>query len=171
MKTGRPRKSGVDRYPCGKAKKPTLEQLAAAQRAAMEVEMQVVLAQPHRRGNRSQLAESPLGRFCEAHRCPREYFDAGEDYGAMKRRWRAAVGAPMIDRLGGNGGDIESETVRKWAELIKAWERAMLDGGGYLGRLSVISLIMDRPTIQPKIYTQEAKMALYALAKYQGRMK
>ena len=77
----------------------------------------------------------------------------------------------MIDRLGGNGGDIETETVRKWAELIKAWERAMLDGGGYLGRLSVISLIMDRPTIQPKIYAQEAKMALYALAKYQGRMK
>lgn len=131
--------------------------------------MRVVLAQPHRRGNRSQLAESPLGRFCLVHDLPGELFDAGEEYASLKRAWNAHWSGPMPDRLGGNGGDIDMETLDRWLELIKAWEGAMLDAGGYHGRLTVIALAFDR-TEGVRIYPQEAKAALLALAKFQGRL-
>ena len=169
MRTGRPRKANADRHPCGKVKRATAQQIADAQRAAEEAEMRVVLAQPHRRGNRSQLAESPLGRFCLANALPREYFDAGEAYACVKRQWQAAWGTPLVDRLGGSGRDIDWAQVRKWDEMLRAWEGAMLDAGGYHGRLSVVSLAMNAP-MQCRIYPEEAKIALEALAKFQGRL-
>lgn len=155
------------RYPCGK-RRPA-QRIADAQKAAEESEMRVVLAQPHRRGNRSQLAESPLGRFVLENRLERELFDAGEAYAAMKRRWLAAWDTPLPDRLGGPGGDIDTETLTHWRELIEAWEGAMMDAGGYHGRLSVIALAFDRD-IGVRIYTERAIASLTALAKYQGRL-
>jgi hypothetical protein len=170
MRTGRPRKADAARYANGRAKAPTAKEREAAMRALEDIEKQTVLAQPHRRGERSWLAESPLGRFCLAHGLPREYFDAGEDYASLKRRWLAAYDAPMQDRLGGAGRDIDMEQIRRWGEMIRVWERAMLDAGGYSGRLSVMSLVMDRPAIQPRIYPSEAIAALNALARFQGRL-
>lgn len=170
MRTGRPRAQNVDRYPCGKIKR-TAEAIAAAQKAADEAEMQTVLSQPHRRGNRSQLAESPLGRFCLEHDLPREIYDAGEAYASIRRQWAAAWDAPLIDRLGGSGRDIEHDQLLKWRDLLAAWERAMRDGGGIQGCASAISLIVERSEIPIPIYPAEAKAALYSLARYQGRMR
>ena len=155
------------RFPCGK-KRPA-QRIADAQKAAEESEMRVVLAQPHRRGSRSQLAECPLGRFCLEHKLDRELFDAGEAYATLKRRWLAAWDTPLPDRLGGSGGDIDKETLDRWRELITAWEGAMLDAGGYHGRLTVIALAFDR--VQVKVYPIEAKAALTALARFQGRIQ
>lgn len=176
MRTGRPRLQNVERHPNGSIKrtgkfKRTSERIADAQRAAEESEMAVVLAQPHRRGNRSQLMESPFGRFCVFNDLDRELFDAGEAYASMRRQYQSAVNCPMPDRLGGSGADIETEQVRKWRELLGAWEREMLDAGGYLGRLSVISMTMNWPGMQPvKVHVTEAKQALVALARFQGKI-
>lgn len=144
------------------------QSIAEAQRAAEECEMRVVLAQPHRRGNRSQLAESPLGRFVLENKLDRELFDAGEAYAGLKRRWLAAWDTPLPDRLGGPGRDIDCETLAQWKQTIEAWEGAMMDAGGYHGRLSVIALAFDR-AVAVRIYTDRAIAALIALAKFQGR--
>ena len=156
------------REPSGRRQR-TPQRIADAQKAAEESEMRVVLAQPHRRGNRSQLAESPLGRFVLAHSLDRELFDAGEVYAGLKRRYLAAWDTPLPDRLGGSGGDIDSETLRRWRELIDAWEQAMMDGGGYHGRLSVIAMAFDRST-DVRIYPERAILSLKALATFQGRL-
>lgn len=170
MKTGRPRKASADRYPCGKAKRPTAQQIAAAQRAAEEAEMRVVLAQPHRRGNRSQLAESPLGRFCLALDLPRELFDAGESYACLRHRWRAAQQAPSQMRLGGTPVDVDLDQIRKWEDLLDAWERAMQDAGGWHGKISAMALAMGEPP-EIRIYVALAAKALLGLAKHQGRIR
>lgn len=160
-----------ERFPCGKIKKPrTLQQIAEAERALQEGEMKVVLAQPHRLGNRSQLAESPFGRFCLEHKLKRELYDAGEAYAALARKWGSAWGSPSPDRLGGNGFDPETDMAKKWKKLLGEWEREMLRSGEYLGRLSVMSLLFDRPEPTVKIYPTLAIRALYALAVYQGRL-
>jgi len=65
----------------------TKAEIEAAQRQAGEREMSVVMAQPHRRGERSQLAVSSWGRFCLKHKLARELFDAGERYGDIYRRY------------------------------------------------------------------------------------
>lgn len=153
------------RYPCGK-RRPA-QRIADAQKAAEESEMRVVLAQPHRRGNRSQLAESPLGRFVLENRLDRELFDAGEAYGSLKRQWVSAWGAKMMERHGGAGGDIDCETLKRWKELIEAWEQAMMDAGGYHGRLSVIGMLARDESV--RIYPERAIRSLKALAKFQGR--
>lgn len=164
--------SPPQRFPCGKRKRSpkTIEQIAEAERISREAEMQTVLAQPHRRGNRSQLAECPLGRFCAAHKLHRALYDAGEAYGALKRKWLAAYDAPLPDKLGGSGRDIDMEDVRKWGELIDEWEAEMMKAGTYLGRLSVKSLIFDRPEPTVKIHPALAIRALTALAIHQGRI-
>lgn len=169
MRTGRPRKDG-ERHPCGKLKKPVAKTIAEAQKAAEEVEKAVVLAQPHRRGEGSQMAESPLGRFCLQHKLRRELFDAGEAYATLSRQWASVWGAPMPDRLGGNGGDVPMEQAVKWKELLIEWDRCMESAGGYIGRLSVISLAVDLGNVPIKINPEKAKSALFALAIHQGRI-
>ena len=155
------------RFPCGK-RRPA-QRIADAQRAAEESEMRVVLAQPHRRGNRSQLAESPLGRFCLSMELPRELFDAGETYACIVHKWRRAKQVPSTTRLGGSSPEPEDEEVRKLRELISEWERTMEDAGEWIGKVSAICLAMNEP-IDLKINAELASRALYALAKYQGRL-
>lgn len=160
-----------ERYPCGKIKKTrNIQQIAEAERALQEAEMQVVLAQPHRQGNRSQLAESPFGRFCLEHKLRSELYDAGDAFAALKRKWRSAWGVPSPDRLGGSGSDVDMEDIKKWEKLLSEWESEMLREGTYPGRLSVLSLLFERPEPSVKIYPELAIRALYALAIYQGRL-
>lgn len=166
-----------ERHPCGQRKKKikprTIEQIAEAQRAAEESEMIVVLSQPHRRGNRSQLAENPLGRFCLEHKLNRALYDAAEAYIGLRRKWAAVWDSPMPDRLGGLGGsgyDPDMEDIHKWEKLLNEWEREMLREGKFLGRLSVYSLMFDRPEPTVKIYPTLTIRALYALAVMQGRL-
>lgn len=161
----------VSRYPNGRLKKPrTLEKIAEAERAVAEANMLTVLKQPHRRGNRSQLAENPLGRFCLAHKLDRTLYDAGDAYGTLRRKWAAQAGAPMIDRLGGTGnGEVTLEDWQRWGERIREWEKEMKRGGGKDGLAAVVALLFDKPEPSIKIKPPQAINALLALAKAQGR--
>lgn len=160
------------RFPGGQKKRPrTLQQIAAAERALAEAAMQTVLAQPHRRGNRSQLAESPMGRFCLTHGLDRALYDASEAYARLRRQWQAFAGAPLPDRLGGHEADVTIEDWKRLAELIAEWNRVMESAGGFHGRLGVVSLIFDRPEPTSRIYPGKVTACLYALAIHQGRLK
>lgn len=161
----------VSRYPSGRLKKPrTLEKIAEAERAVAEANMLTVLKQPHRRGNRSQLAENPLGRFCLEHRLDRALYDAGDAYGTLRRKWAAMAGAPLPDRLGGNGGgDVTLEDWKKWGARLRAWEAEMKRAGGKDGLAAVVALLFDKPEPHCKIKPPKAINALLALAKAQGR--
>lgn len=159
------------RYPNGRLKKPrTLEKIAEAERAVAEANMLTVLKQPHRRGNRSQLSENPLGRFCLEHRLDRALYDAADAYGTLRRKWQAQAGAPMIDRLGGTGtGEVTLEDWERWGARIRDWEREMQKAGGKDGLACVVSLIFDRPGPSIKIKPPAAIAALLALAKAMGK--
>jgi len=161
----------VERYASGRLKKPrTLEKIAEAERRAAEAQMNVVLSQPHRRGNRSQLAENPLGRFCLEHRLDRALYDAADAYGTLRRKWASMAGAPMPDRLGGNsGGDVTLDDWKKWNAKIREWENEMQRAGGEHGLAAVVALIFDRPGPSIKIRPPAAINALLALAKAQGK--
>lgn len=102
------------------------KQIEDRDKALEEAEMRVVLAQPHRLGSRSQKRENALGRFCEDNRLVHELYDAGTRYGALKRKWQAAKGAPLPDRLGGSGEDIPSEIVHAWGKTIARCEDAVM---------------------------------------------
>lgn len=109
-----------------KAVSRAADQVKAHQEAMERVEMATVLAQPHRLGSRSQLRENALGRFVEDNRLRRELYDAGRAYGALKSKWRAAKGAPMPDRLGGSGADIDPAVVHAWGNAIARCEAAVM---------------------------------------------
>jgi hypothetical protein len=87
------------RYPCGK-RKSRLEQIADAEQATRDAAILTVLSQPHRRGQRSQLAENPLGRFCLTHGLDRALYDAAEAYGNLRQKWRAYSGAQDAEGMG-----------------------------------------------------------------------
>ncbi len=162
----------VERYPNGRLKKPrTLEKIAEAERAVAEANMITVLKQPHRRGNRSQLAENPLGRFCLDHKLDQALYDAGDAYGTLRRKWQAQAGAPMIDRLGGsgNGADVSLEDWERWGARIREWEKEMQSAGGEHGLAAVVALLFDRPGPSIKIKPPAAIASLLALAKAQGK--
>jgi hypothetical protein len=102
------------------------KQIEQHQKSVEEAEMRVVLAQPHRRGSRSQLRENALGRFIEDNRLRMALYNAGREYGALKSKWRAAKGAPMPDRLGGSGADIDAAIVIAWGRTIVRCEDAVM---------------------------------------------
>jgi len=119
--------SSAPRYPCGKPKSQTvLAQLEAAERARQEAEMATVLAQPHRKGSRSQLAESALGRFCEAHKLRSELYDSGLQYARTRQKWVVAWGAKMDGLEGGSGGEVPAYIMDAWRAEVEACESAML---------------------------------------------
>jgi hypothetical protein len=55
----------------------------------------VALAQPHRKGDRDPLRESPLGRLVLRQELPRICYDAALAYGALVRRAFAVAGIPQ----------------------------------------------------------------------------
>lgn len=114
----------------------TVEQIALAELHRQQKEMAVVLSQPHRNGSNSQLAESVLGRFCEKHRLRRELYDAGIEYGAMRRRWAKYKDAPMQDRIQGSGMGIpEDEDANRWNEWISRMNLAIVREKGALAAI------------------------------------
>ena len=128
MARGRKRKEGI-REKSGRLQRPTLAQQIAAKIEAENVEKIVVLAQPHRRGERDQKAESALGRFVMRRSLDAECYQAGLQYAALRRQWLAAVGAPMPERLSGKGADIDMDVVRAWRARLNAMEDAMMGCG------------------------------------------
>ena len=133
MRAGRKRKSGT-RTACGDIKRPSLEERAQAQQLADNVEKLVVLAQPHRRGDISQLTESPLGRLVLRGGLRRELYDSGIEYGGMVRRFYAAAGIPQPVRDGHptTGAGVDPKAAVELRKALDSLERSMrgvsLDG-------------------------------------------
>jgi hypothetical protein len=104
-----------------------MQQLNALAIAREDREKVVVLDQPHRRGDTSQLRESALGRFVLDHyadaRMGRTIYDAGQAFADVVRRWRAARGVPSDVRAGGGLSTTEgpsAATVARWWAQITA---------------------------------------------------
>lgn len=120
------RKSGA-RYPGGKLKPPSTAERQEWQRKIEEAEMQTVLEQPHRQGNRDQLCESPLGRFfLDNPMIRRELREAGVEFASLKHRWRAAMKIPT-DIHGGEGSGIgpSDDTFTRWGNRISLVESSI----------------------------------------------
>jgi hypothetical protein len=132
---GRKRKM-AQRFPSGELRKPTtLAQLQQMQITRDEAQKVVVLSQPHRRGDTSQLRACPLGSFI-LDNCDKEarqtFYDAAQEYASIVRRWRAARGIPTTVRVGEGGmlGQGPSETtVRAWWDQIRTVENRLVYSG------------------------------------------
>src|SRR6266566_7284351 len=94
MRTGRPRRRGIDRYPCGR-ERPL---------AVSEVQ-QIAARMPHRlcldqKDTNDQKAESELGRMFLLGRLGEGEYQAGIRFGHIVRRYLATISPP---RLSGRG--------------------------------------------------------------------
>ena len=146
-RAGRKRKEGR-REASGRLQRPTLAQIAAAQKSAQDVEKVVVLAQPHRLGNADAFAECALGRFVIRLGLERRLHDAGQEYATLRRKWLAAWSAPLPDKMAGKGGDIPLETVRGWRSRLFECEDAMMRCG-VAAQGWVIALACDGQDMPP----------------------
>ena len=122
-----------------------------------------VLLQPHRRGEISQLAESPLGRFCLRHKLRQELYDTGIEYGGIVRQFYAAKGIPQPSSDGGGSGrGVSPEKAIKLKEelerLEKPLKRSSPIGFGALRKLAVHEEEIA-PPVEP-----ETVSVLYLLA-------
>lgn len=162
-RAGRKRKPGP-RHPGGQ-----LKRIIDAEKAVSNVQKSVVLAQPHRRGEESQLAGSALGRFVLAHRLRREYFDAGEQWASTKRKWLSCRGAPLPDHpSGGTGGDVPIEVYDAWLKDDAQASRAMEKAAGLPGLTAVRSLAFDNADLPATYPAFPVMKALAALSVHYG---
>lgn len=158
------------------ATKDTLGDKAARERAEMQ---SLVLAQPHRRGNPSRKAGSPLWEFCEvrwgrdadwAHKM----FMAGCDYEQIVRDSLLARGLPCLGQQGKN----DSSCGKTEAELKAERERAIMKRNDADAELTKIAR-RARDVMENVCYWQrepgpydEGILAhgLYKIAVWQGRV-
>lgn len=162
-RAGRKRKDGR-REASGRLQRPTLAQIAAAQKSAQDVEKIVVLAQPHRRGSHDPLTESALGRFVIRLGLERRLHDAGQEYATLRRKWLAAWSAPLPDTIQGSGGDIPLETLQGWRARLNECEDAMMRCG-VAAQGWVIALACDGQDMPQGHPSERATAdALFALA-------
>lgn len=146
----RKRKLGI-RQPNGRLRAPSKAEREANERKLYEVEMLVVRSQPHRRGSIDPRCESALGRFSMNNpKLRRELFDAADDYAGLKRRWRAAKGAPSTLRLvsPGTGEGPSDATVRAWERQIAEIEQAAAKESPF-GFAPMLGLILDDRDVLP----------------------
>ena len=124
---GRKRKNG-HRWANGNIKQPNAAQRHKNAQQLIDLEKAVVLAQPHRRGDKSQNCESPLGRLVAKRKLRHEVFDAGLHYGHKVWLWQAIRGVPVeIHASSGKstGEGPKDATVRRWNVEITRIDRAM----------------------------------------------
>jgi hypothetical protein len=122
----------AERYPNGRLKRPTVEQLKQLEAERYRENMQQVAIQPHRRAFRDPLdprLENALGRFCVLHRLRGELYDAGNEWAEIRRSWNAAKGAPSEVRLGhgGSGAGPSDATVARWGRMLQDIDEALTD--------------------------------------------
>lgn len=140
-----------------------------ATRRLADLEQSVVLKQPHRRGEKSPLAECALGRFILTYSIDTECFDAAIQFQRRRAVYRAVVGAPRMDQPSASGGSLDGpdkETVARWRDDIETVEEAVLEAAGEFGMI-VINCLLDRDQ-EPRA-TEIGKRALIALARAMGR--
>lgn len=150
--------------------KVTLADIERAEKAQRMAETATVLSQPHRRGFAGTEAESALGRFClTLGTIGKDYQRAGEQYGALVRRWRSAWGAktsnPAPDVPGSGEGPSDAR-VRAWREEIDGIE-AMLSRISITVRFAVNRVCVDEFDVLPQSKL-DARHGLHALAIHLG---
>lgn len=174
-KRGPKLKKGVIRTASGQISrgKSTME-ILNKMNADREKEVQkFVTDQPHRQGDASRMAECPLGRFCKRYGLDDAIYQGALNYNEIRRRWRAAKGAPTLLRLhspGTLGDGPSASTVEAWAKRLAAVLHAVVDEVGGEAWLSAELLIVDELEI-PERYHEGARRALEALAVEMGTMK
>lgn len=154
----------------GRKSRRLVDRLNEANRRDHEAVLSVVLAQPHRRGQRSALAASALGRFCLAHGLDPDVVAGVEIYARRRAVYRAVIGAPRIDQpVDGNStaDGPDRETVQKWKEHLAKIEDAVEDV--VAGGVALIDRLIDAEADVPARSTAATKAALIALARAMGR--
>jgi hypothetical protein len=141
-KPGRKPKPGK-REPNGKPQRPTQAVLnEITKREAMKVK-NVVLMQPHRRGQESEHCVTALGRLWLRMNTPNKVIlHAGEHYAGLVRRWRAAHGmasAHAPEESTGTGDGPAWSTVQGWLRDIRQIEK-LLDGLGVMSAVARVVL-------------------------------
>jgi hypothetical protein len=91
--------------------------------------MAVVLAQPHRKGDRDPLRESSLGQFVLRHRLDRLCYDAALDFARLTRRVFASKGVPQPHRDGHRTPDnwlgLSAEAARHLQHELEQLEKRL----------------------------------------------
>jgi hypothetical protein len=147
-----------------------MKQIEEAELARANAQRLTVLAQPHRRGDSSQMAESALGRFIINNKLRSECFDAGEQWATVKRKWLVAMGCRIPGGPGGSGADIPMELVHAWRDQCLEGEVAMQRAGGKDGLCSVVWMAFHHYDFAPGADPRLAIRALMALAVQQGKL-
>lgn len=167
-KAGRKRKV-ASREANGRIQRPSKAERDAARLRAEQGERSTVLAQPHRLGNYDQLCASALGRHVLDHRLRRELYDAGEEYAATTRRWRAAKGVPepFITGGSGNGAGTTDEAVERLEVRLAAMRKYIAAESGERALATLDRVALDDMAI-PSALGFLVTGALMALAQHLG---
>jgi hypothetical protein len=148
---------------------PTRQSLEDVERAKRLEQTVQVLAQPHRRGDDSDMV-CALGTFVRLQECGRRCFDAGKLYTLLVAKWRRAKGIPQPDRIdeegSHGGGELDEDTVEDWGKRIKDCENAMKCSGVAGFRAANNLILNDFPP--PVSLYGPVKRALTQLAIYLG---
>ncbi len=168
-RSGSKKRKLVLREPNGRAQRPTAAEREAARLKREQGERATVLAQPHRRGNYDQLCSSALGRHVLDHRLRRELYDAGEEYAATTRRWRAAKGVPepFITGGRGNGSGTTDEAVERLESRLDAMRKYVMAESGERALSHLDRVALDDTTISGALGFLVTG-ALLALAQHLG---
>lgn len=158
------------REPSGKRQRRTVDQQNDYSRKMAELEMSIVLAQPHRKGERSPLAESAIGRFVLRNDIDKDLYEAAQDYARIRGMYQSAIGAPREEHHGGSGRDIAEELVRRWRDSLSDWKEAMLDLGGKVGLTGVDRLLFEDADLGMRYPIAPVKAALVGLGRAMGRI-
>lgn len=122
----------MNQHAKAKAKQPNRQTLEERERVGRLKETLQVLAQPHRRGDDSDMADA-LGTFVRRGGCGRCCYEAGQLYIRLVAKWRKAKGIPqreMIDDEGVHGGgELDDAIIEGWGKTIRECENAMKCSG------------------------------------------
>lgn len=152
------------REPNGRRQRSTQDELNEINRAKAEAEQSLVRHQPHRKGDGSPMAESPIGRFITQFSMERELYGAAVKYARVRGMWLSVMGARLADGHDGSGGDVSEETAHKWRDDTAEWRRAMVIAGGEHGASSVEKMACDHLDLSETSFDRPAtQVALRAL--------
>lgn len=163
---GRPRKM-VQRQPNGQPKRPPRSSIMATEREKADRERAHVKYQPHRQGDDSKFPECALGRLVKSRKLHEAVYDAGLEYAGVCRRYGAAWGAPISERVGEGTGSAEGpslSTVAAWKSYLDDAEDAM--GSDYPAVRRVIVADVDPSPME----VASAITGLIALARHLGKL-
>ena len=173
-KAGRPKKAGP-RETSGKLQRPSAEERRKADRVRLLGERAYVAAQPHRRGEMSQMAGSVFGRFCLRTKLRHECYEAGQEFARIVAGWRSAKGVPVFSNTspGPTPAPEEPEITAKRVEGLRRrmmrCEKVLLDVGTE-ALIAVRQLTLDEFELSWE-QDEHAKDGLIALAIELGLLK